>query len=89
MNHNNEKDPKTKEWHFILVSCMKMLTMNINNDQKKHKAETKEGRAQNEVSEATKSIPRPETNMISTRMLQWKRLNRMCLEYNLEQQPHH
>ena len=58
-----------QEWHFISVRCIKMLTMNINNDQKEHKAETIEGRAQNEVSEATKLIPRPKTNKISTRML--------------------
>ena len=76
-----------QEWHFISVRCIKMLTMNIKNDQKKHKAETTEGKAQNEATEATKSISGPEINRISTRMLKRKRLNRMCLEQNLEQQP--
>ena len=38
-------------------------------DQKRHKADTTEGRAQNEASEATKSIPRPETIRISPKIL--------------------
>lgn len=75
-----------QEWHFILVRCIKMLTVNINNDKKKHKAKTIEGKAQNKETEATKSIFRAETNRISTRMLKCKRLNRMCLVQNLEQQ---
>lgn len=63
-----------------------MLTMNIKNDQKEHKVDTTEGRSQNEASEATKSIPRPDTIRISNRMLKCKRLNRICLEKNLKQQ---
>lgn len=86
MNHNDEKDPKMEEWNFISMCCIKMLTININNYQKNHKAETTEGRAQNKAFEATKLIPGPETIKISTRMLKCKRLNRVFLEKNLEQQ---
>ena len=70
---------KCKSGTLSQCVCIKILTMNNNNDQKKHKAETIEGRAQNKASEATKLIPRPETIMISTKMLKQKRLNKMCL----------
>ena len=64
-----------------------MLTNNSYNDQKGKKTDTKERKSKNEASEATKLIPGPETIKISTKMLKHKRLNRMCLEKNPEQQP--
>ena len=86
MNHNDEKDPDMQEWHFILVCLDKDAYNEYQQDQKRHKAHTTKGRAQNEASEATKSIPRPKIIKISTRMLKYKRLNRMWMEYNLKQQ---
>lgn len=38
-------------------------------------------------SKAKKSIPGPKTTKISSRMWKCKRLNRMCMEKNLEKQP--
>ena len=46
-----------QEWHFILVHLYKDSYNEYQQDHKRHKAVTTEGRAQNEASEATKSIP--------------------------------
>ena len=58
-------------------------------DQKSHKTDTIEGRAQKEAYEAKKSILRSEQNRISTSMLKCKKMNKMCLEKNLKQNWHH
>ena len=62
-----------------------MLTNDAKNDQKRHKTGTIESTSQNKASEATKLILKPETTRISTRMKKCRRLNRMCLDQNLEQ----
>lgn len=55
-------------------------------DQKRHKTNTIDSTNQDESSEVTKLIPRPKTTKILSRMQNYKRLNKMCLEKNLVKQ---
>ena len=63
-----------------------MHTIDVYKDKKRHKVDTTDSTTHDESSEAIKSIPRPKTAKLSTRMQIRKRLNEICLEQNLEKQ---
>ena len=62
----------------------KILQKDVNKDKKRDKDDKKYNTNHDKSSEAMKLIPRPKTTKISTRMQKCKKLNRICLEENLE-----
>ena len=74
------KIPKCNRVTLYLSAFAKILQKDVRKDQKRHKTDTTNSTTHDESSEAMKSILRPETTQISTRMQKCKRLNRMCLE---------
>ena len=78
------KIPKYNRVTLYLSAFVKILQKDVNKDQKRHKADTKNSTTHDESSETMKLILIPETTQISTRMQESKNLNGMCLDQNLE-----
>ena len=63
-----------------------MHTNDVQIDHERHKANRIDSKTHKKNSKATKLIPRPEITEISTKMQKCKKLNRICLEKNMEKQ---